>query len=172
MPCICEFQKWIQRLRPYCVNTAPASQQRSSALKELRSLTVEVMDAQKVSTKLLPHPYCILNLKNPSQNPIKVCRTQVQETANPVWEEKFILEWVDVWFLLAPFLYGEGIKCCEMKLKSRLGQGDRLGMHWLGWGWESVIKYKVPYTVLVYHRPEFFQQGAESVVAWGSVLRQ
>lgn len=88
------FQNWIQRLRPYCVNTAPVSQQRLSALKELRSLTVEVVDAQKLSTKLLPHPYCILNLKNPGQNPIKVCRTQVEEGHNPVWEEKFILEWV------------------------------------------------------------------------------
>ncbi|XP_034325355.1 ras GTPase-activating protein 1 isoform X2 [Magallana gigas] len=85
-------QNWIQRLRPYCVNTAPVSQQRLSALKELRSLTVEVVDAQKLSTKLLPHPYCILNLKNPGQNPIKVCRTQVEEGHNPVWEEKFILD--------------------------------------------------------------------------------
>ncbi|KAK3098387.1 hypothetical protein FSP39_019002 [Pinctada imbricata] len=81
-------QKWLQALKPYCVNTTPVrTQQRSSVLKELRTLTVEVVDARQLLVRVLPHPYCVVSL-----NQVKVCRTQVAEGSNPVWEEKFIID--------------------------------------------------------------------------------
>ncbi|XP_021354731.1 ras GTPase-activating protein 1-like [Mizuhopecten yessoensis] len=79
-------QTWIKVLKPYCVNTQPTRSQ-SRSLKELRTLTVEVCDARSIPTKTLPHPYCVVSLNN-----VRVCRTQVEEGTNPMWDDKFILD--------------------------------------------------------------------------------
>lgn len=82
------FQHWIQSLKPYCVNIqTPKPNHLSEALKELRSLSIEIFDGRDLPNKHLPHPYCVVYLNN-----VQVCRTQVGKCPNPYWGEDFILE--------------------------------------------------------------------------------
>uniref|UniRef100_A0A0L8H737 Ras GTPase-activating protein 1 n=1 Tax=Octopus bimaculoides TaxID=37653 RepID=A0A0L8H737_OCTBM len=81
-------QHWIQSLKPYCVNIqTPKPNHLSEALKELRSLSIEIFDGRDLPNKHLPHPYCVVYLNN-----VQVCRTQVGKCPNPYWGEDFILD--------------------------------------------------------------------------------
>ncbi|GAB1609426.1 ras GTPase-activating protein 1-like [Argonauta hians] len=81
-------QHWIQSLKPYCVNIqTPKSNHLSEALKELRSLSIEIFDGRDLPNKHLPHPYCVVYLNN-----VQVCRTQISKCPNPYWGEDFILD--------------------------------------------------------------------------------
>lgn len=81
-------QHWIQSLKPYCVNIQPPKTHHLSvALKELRSLSIEIFDGRELPNKQLPHPYCVVSL-----NTVQVCRTQVAKCPNPYWGEDFILD--------------------------------------------------------------------------------
>ncbi|KAL3867273.1 hypothetical protein ACJMK2_044487 [Sinanodonta woodiana] len=80
--------KWVNCLKQHCVNTQYARiQQRSSVLKELRSLNIEILEARNLSPKYFSHPYCVLTL-----NSVKVCRTQSVDMTNPYWSEVFTLD--------------------------------------------------------------------------------
>ena len=82
------LKHWIQSLKPYCVNIQPPKTHHLSvALKELRSLSIEIFDGRELPNKQLPHPYCVVSL-----NTVQVCRTQVAKCPNPYWGEDFILE--------------------------------------------------------------------------------
>ncbi|XP_070541978.1 ras GTPase-activating protein 1-like isoform X2 [Ptychodera flava] len=84
------MQEWMQTIRQYCSRSQRLQQHSNmvkKGVKELRSLTVHVMDAHKLPVKQAPHPYCVLSL-----NDVKVARTQVQTGPDPVWNEAFILE--------------------------------------------------------------------------------
>ncbi|XP_067664824.1 ras GTPase-activating protein 1-like isoform X1 [Haliotis asinina] len=77
-------QKWIHALKPYCNNT-PVKRQRS--LKELHSLSIIIYEAHKLHNKYLNHPYAVVSL-----NEVKVGRTEVGESTNPVWEQEIDLD--------------------------------------------------------------------------------
>ncbi|XP_064618499.1 ras GTPase-activating protein 1-like isoform X2 [Lineus longissimus] len=80
-----EAAEFIQALRPFCVNTQQRN--KDKPIKELWSLTICISEAHNLSVKQIPHPYCVISL-----NDIRVCRTQVKESPNPVWDEEFVLE--------------------------------------------------------------------------------
>jgi len=82
------LKEWTQALKPYCTNNKPKKvKSMLPSFTELRSLHLKVYDAHKLSCKHAPHPYCIVSL-----NDVKVCRTQVKETPDPLWDEEFMLE--------------------------------------------------------------------------------
>ncbi|KAL5004180.1 hypothetical protein ScPMuIL_017636 [Solemya velum] len=81
-------QKWVQKLKRHCVNTQIVKlNNRASGLKELRSLNLEVVNANNLPTKHLPHPYCVISLNN-----TKVCRSQTAETSTMYWGDEFVLD--------------------------------------------------------------------------------
>ncbi|KAK2180889.1 hypothetical protein NP493_422g02005 [Ridgeia piscesae] len=83
-----QAQEWTQALKPYCTNNKPKKvKSMLPSFTELRSLHLKVYDAHKLSCKHAPHPYCIVSL-----NDVKVCRTQVKETPDPLWDEEFMLD--------------------------------------------------------------------------------
>ena len=82
------FQKWINVLKQHCVNTQITRiLKRSTVLKELRSLSVGVVQCRNLPQRYLSHPFCYLTL-----NDIKVCRTQVVDMTTLFWGEDFTLE--------------------------------------------------------------------------------
>ncbi|XP_052795998.1 ras GTPase-activating protein 1-like [Mya arenaria] len=90
---------WINTLKEHCVNTQMTRiQKRSTVLKELRSLTVEVIESRKLPPKHLSHPYCVITLNN-----VKVCRTEHVDLNNIFWGETFTLDDIpgDVNFIAA-----------------------------------------------------------------------
>ncbi|KAK6178717.1 hypothetical protein SNE40_011238 [Patella caerulea] len=76
-------QKWYQELKNHCENT----RKQKSVLKKFCSLTIKIIDAQRLQTKLFHHPYCCVSLDN-----VKVCRTQVSEDKQVFWGEEFLLD--------------------------------------------------------------------------------
>ncbi|XP_053405598.1 ras GTPase-activating protein 1-like [Mercenaria mercenaria] len=79
---------WINVLKEHCVNTQMTRiQKRSTVLKELRSLSVEVIECRNIPTKYLSHPFCVITL-----NSVKVCRTRDVDTTNLFWQEDFTLD--------------------------------------------------------------------------------
>ena len=56
-------------------------------MTEVRTLYVSLLEAHRLPTRTVPHPFCIMSL-----NQVKVCRTSVKTPPAPVWEEDFILE--------------------------------------------------------------------------------
>ncbi|XP_052279631.1 ras GTPase-activating protein 1-like isoform X4 [Dreissena polymorpha] len=80
---------WINSLKEHCVNTQMTRiQKRSTVLKELRSLSVQVKECRNMPTKVLSHPYCVITLNN-----VKVCRTHdLSDLNNLYWGAEFTLD--------------------------------------------------------------------------------
>jgi len=84
-------QEWLEAIKPFCgarknlLNQRKISQQ--SAIKELRSLEINICHAQKIPFNKLPYPYCVISL-----NDIKTCRTQAKVAPEPVFDEEFKFE--------------------------------------------------------------------------------
>jgi len=53
-------------------------------VKQLRSLEVIIVEAHKLSSNKVSHPYCMISL-----NEVKTCRTKTQEGHSPIWNEEF-----------------------------------------------------------------------------------
>lgn len=86
--CVCVLlQEWIQAIKPFCVQQQIKSQNPTNCATEVRTLFITLLEAHRLSVKLVPHPFCIICL-----NQVKVCRTQVKCPPDPIWEEDFILE--------------------------------------------------------------------------------
>lgn len=69
-------------------------------MRELRCLSLHVLDAHRLPYKLVPQPYCTLQLNNQ----VRIARTRVKSGPDPVWDEEFIIEYV----IIQPF-YCENI---------------------------------------------------------------
>eukprot|EP00058_Branchiostoma_floridae_P006819 XP_002592307.1 hypothetical protein BRAFLDRAFT_206850 [Branchiostoma floridae] len=81
-------KEWILAMRQFC--TQPSNKQsplNAKRVKQLRSLSVNVLDARNLPVKHLPHPYCMLSLHD-----VHAARTQMREGPNPLWSEEFVFE--------------------------------------------------------------------------------
>ncbi|CAG0896577.1 unnamed protein product [Darwinula stevensoni] len=81
-----DVQDWMAAIRPHCV-AQNARAPKIERLKELRCLQISIMEAHRLPAKLVPSPYCIVCL-----NQVKTCRTKVQMSTDPVWDEEFLLD--------------------------------------------------------------------------------
>ncbi|XP_078672261.1 ras GTPase-activating protein 1-like isoform X3 [Branchiostoma floridae x Branchiostoma belcheri] len=81
-------KEWILAMRQF--STQPSNKQsplNAKRVKQLRSLSVNVLDARNLPVKHLPHPYCVLSLHD-----VHAARTQMREGPNPLWSEEFVFE--------------------------------------------------------------------------------
>lgn len=53
-------------------------------VKQLRSLELTVIEAHKLPSHKVSHPYSMISL-----NEVKTCRTKTQEGNTPIWSEEF-----------------------------------------------------------------------------------
>lgn len=81
------YVAWINALKPHCVSQLSKAQSKVPKLRELRCLNLQVLEAHRLPFKLVPHPYCVISL-----NQVRVGKTRVKSTPDPVWEEEFVLE--------------------------------------------------------------------------------
>ncbi|KAL9987198.1 hypothetical protein ACROYT_G001462 [Oculina patagonica] len=75
--------EWMEAIKKFCgkpVNTNLGERD----VKQLRSLEVIVVEAHKLSSNKVSHPYCMISL-----NEVKTCRTKTQEGSSPIWNEEF-----------------------------------------------------------------------------------
>ena len=73
-------------LKPLCVPQM-ARAPKVPKLREVRSLTLTIAEAQRLKSKLVTNPYCVVML-----NDVKVARTKVKVGQEPVFDETFELE--------------------------------------------------------------------------------
>lgn len=57
-------------------------------LRELRCLTLNVIDAHRLPVKFVPQPYITIQLNNQ----VRIGKTRVKSGSDPVWEEEFIID--------------------------------------------------------------------------------
>lgn len=81
------YIEWINALKPQCVSQLNNAQTKVLRLRELRSLNLQILEAHRLPFKLVPHAYCSISL-----NQVKIGKTRVKATPDPVWEEEFVLE--------------------------------------------------------------------------------
>ena len=77
------FKEWMEAIKKFCgkpVNTNLGERD----VKQLRSLEVIIVEAHKLSSNKVSHPYCMISL-----NEVKTCRTKTQEGHSPIWNEEF-----------------------------------------------------------------------------------
>lgn len=82
-----EYVEWINALKPQCVSQLSKAQSKVPRLRELRSLNLQVLEAHRLPFKLVPHAWCNISL-----NQVKVGKTRIKATPDPVWEEEFVLD--------------------------------------------------------------------------------
>ena len=83
------YVEWVNALKSQCVSQLSKAQSKVPRLRELRSLNLQVLEAHRLPFKLIPHAYCNISL-----NQVKVGKTRVKATPDPVWEEEFVLEYL------------------------------------------------------------------------------
>lgn len=84
---------WINALKPLCVSQLTRAP-KVARLRELRSLHLHILDAHRLPYKLVPSPFIIVALNN-----VKVARTKVKTGLHPLWDEEFILEYVNDFYI-------------------------------------------------------------------------
>lgn len=82
-------QEWIQVLRSTCSRTGWSTTSRTSkrGVKQLKSLSLHVLEAHKIPTKYVSMPYCVISL-----NDIRIARTPLVPGPDPVWNESFLFD--------------------------------------------------------------------------------
>ncbi len=84
-----EYEDWLAMLKPMCVPQM-ARAPKVAKLREVRSLTLTISEAHRLPYKLVPNPYCVISL-----NQVKVAKTKVKASQDPVFDETFELEYVE-----------------------------------------------------------------------------
>ncbi|XP_022105967.1 ras GTPase-activating protein 1-like [Acanthaster planci] len=82
-------QTWTQVLRSCCTRASwtQTTRAKSSGIKQLKSLSLHILEAHKIPSRQISHPYCVISLNN-----IKVARTPIQVAPDPVWSEEFVFD--------------------------------------------------------------------------------
>ncbi|XP_033634432.1 ras GTPase-activating protein 1-like [Asterias rubens] len=82
-------QEWTQVLRSCCIRASwtQTTRAKTSGIKQLKSLSLHILEAHKIPTKQISHPYCVISLNN-----IKVARTPIQPAPDPLWSEEFVFD--------------------------------------------------------------------------------
>lgn len=83
-----DCNEWINALKPLCVPQLSRATCKVPRLRELRCLSLCVLDAHRLPYKLVPQPYCTLQLNNQ----VRIARTRVKSGPDPVWDEEFMMD--------------------------------------------------------------------------------
>ncbi|ODN03089.1 Ras GTPase-activating protein 1 [Orchesella cincta] len=81
-----DLQEWITILKPLCIPQM-ARAPKIARLRELKCLTLGILEAHRLPYKLVPNPMCIVSL-----NQVKVAKTKVKSGYDPVWDEEITLD--------------------------------------------------------------------------------
>ncbi|CAO1437957.1 unnamed protein product [Diamesa tonsa] len=81
------YLQWITVLKQHCRAQFSRAQSKVPSLRELRCLTLQVLEAHRLPFKLMPHCYCSIAL-----NQVKIAKTKVKGAPDPVWEEEFVID--------------------------------------------------------------------------------
>ncbi|XP_040572741.1 ras GTPase-activating protein 1 isoform X2 [Lepeophtheirus salmonis] len=81
-----EYEDWISVLKPMCVPQM-ARAPKVANLRDVRSVQLTISEAHRLPYKLVPNPYCLISL-----NQVKVAKTKIKSSQEPVFDETFELE--------------------------------------------------------------------------------
>ncbi|KAI4459249.1 ras gtpase-activating protein [Holotrichia oblita] len=80
--------KWINALKPLCVPQLSKATCKVPKLRELRCLTLHILDAHRLPCKIVPQPYVTIQLNNQ----VRIAKTRAKSGPDPVWEEEFVID--------------------------------------------------------------------------------
>ncbi|XP_068912775.1 ras GTPase-activating protein 1 [Tenebrio molitor] len=83
-----ECQSWVNALKPLCVPQLSRATCKVPRLRELRCLTLHVLDAHRLPFKLVPQPYVTAQFNNQ----VRIARTRAKSGPDPVWDEEFVFD--------------------------------------------------------------------------------
>ncbi|CAG9835516.1 unnamed protein product [Diabrotica balteata] len=83
-----DCQEWVNALKPLCVPQLSKATSKVPRLRELRCLTLHIIDAHRLPYKLVPQPYVTIQLNNQ----VRVARTRTKSGPDPVWDEEFVFD--------------------------------------------------------------------------------
>lgn len=81
------YQLWISILKQHCRAQFSRAQSKVPRLRELRCLNLQVLEAHRLPFKFVPHCYVSIAL-----NQVKIAKTKVKTTPDPIFEEEFVIE--------------------------------------------------------------------------------
>lgn len=81
------YNQWIDILKKHCVSQFSKAQSKVPRLRELRCLNLQILEAHRLPFKLVPHSYVCISL-----NQVKIGKTKVKSSPDPVWEEEFVID--------------------------------------------------------------------------------
>ena len=81
------YTEWINFIKPECISQLGKVQTKVARLRKLRSLNLQILEAHRLPFKVVPQAYCSISL-----NQVKVGKTRMKSTPDPVWEEEFVLD--------------------------------------------------------------------------------
>ncbi|XP_022919316.1 ras GTPase-activating protein 1 [Onthophagus taurus] len=87
-PSLEECQEWINALKPLCVPQMSKATSKVPKLRELRCLTLNILDAHRLPVKFVPQPYITIQLNNQ----VRIGKTRVKSGSDPIWEEEFVID--------------------------------------------------------------------------------
>ncbi|KAJ8962034.1 hypothetical protein NQ314_005816 [Rhamnusium bicolor] len=83
-----DCQEWVSALKPLCAPQLSRATSKVPRLRELRCLTLHILDAHRLPYKLVPQPYVTIQLNNQ----VRVARTRAKSGPDPVWDEEFVFD--------------------------------------------------------------------------------
>ncbi|CAG9772494.1 unnamed protein product [Ceutorhynchus assimilis] len=83
-----ECQEWANALKPLCLPQLSRATAKVPRLRELRCLTLHVLDAHRLPYKLVPLPYVTIQFNGQ----VRIARTRAKSTPDPVWDEEFVFD--------------------------------------------------------------------------------
>ncbi|XP_018334590.1 ras GTPase-activating protein 1 [Agrilus planipennis] len=83
-----ECQAWITALKPLCIPQLSRAMSKVPKLRELRSLTLHVLDAHRLPYKFVPQPFITLQMNNQ----VRIAKTRIKSGPDPVWDEEFVFD--------------------------------------------------------------------------------
>lgn len=81
------FLEWMTILKQNCRAQFSRAQSKVPRLRELRCLNLQVLEAHRIPFKLVPHCFITIAL-----NQIKIAKTKVKSTPDPIFEEEFVID--------------------------------------------------------------------------------
>lgn len=81
------YQQWLTMLKQHCRQQFSRAQSKVPRLRELRCLNLQVLEAHRLPFKFVPH--CLVSI---ALNQIKIAKTKVKTTPDPIFEEEFVID--------------------------------------------------------------------------------
>ncbi|KAK5650860.1 hypothetical protein RI129_001889 [Pyrocoelia pectoralis] len=83
-----ECQAWVNSLKPLCIPQLSRATSKVPKLRELRCLTLHILDAHRLPYKLVPTPFITIQLNGQ----VRIAKTRVKSGPDPVWDEEFVFD--------------------------------------------------------------------------------